>query len=222
MFITGPDVVKTVTGEEVTFEELGGAATHAAKSGVAPLHRARRGGVPRGRPLPALVPAAEQRRPAALRQSRPTRPGGRTPSSIRRSPTIPTKPYDMKSVISRVVDDGDFLEVHERWAENIVCCFARLGGYPVGVVGNQPRALAGVLDIDSVDEGGALRPDLRCVQHSAGHLRRRPRIPTRRPPRSGAGSSATARSCSTPIAEATVPKLDRDHRARRTAARTTS
>src|SRR5207302_4133923 len=64
-------------------------------------------------------------------------------------PGNPAKPYDMKSGISRVVDDGDFLEVHERSAENIVCCFARLNGYPVGVVGNQPRALAGVLDIDS-------------------------------------------------------------------------
>ena len=83
MFITGPDVVKTVTGEEVTFEELGGAATHAAKSGVAHFIVAERGGVPRGRALPALVPAAEQPRPAAVRRSRPIRSTARTPSSTR-------------------------------------------------------------------------------------------------------------------------------------------
>src|SRR3974390_2694802 len=64
-------------------------------------------------------------------------------------PDLPTHPYDMKEIIRHVVDDGEFLEVSDRWAENIVCGFARLGGYPVGVVGNQPRSLAGVLDIDS-------------------------------------------------------------------------
>jgi propionyl-CoA carboxylase beta chain len=94
-------------------------------------------------------------------------------------PDDPAKPYDMKQVISRVVDDGDFLEVHERWAENIVCCFARFNGYPVGVVGNQPRALRRVLDIDSSTKAARFVRNLRCVQHSAGHLRRRPGIPTR-------------------------------------------
>ena len=83
MFITGPDVVKTVTGEEVTFEELGGAATHATKSGVAHVHRARRGGVPRGRALPALVPAAEQPRAAAVRRADRSASTARTPSSTR-------------------------------------------------------------------------------------------------------------------------------------------
>ena len=149
MFITGPDVVKTVTGEEVSFEELGGAATHAAALGRRALHRARRGGVPRRRALPALVPAAEQPRPAAVRALRPTRSTARTPSSTTLIPDNPNKPYDIKDVIRRVVDDGEFLEVHERYAENIVCGFARLGGHSVGVVGNQPRSLAGVLDIDS-------------------------------------------------------------------------
>ena len=129
MFITGPDVVKTVTGEEVTFEELGGAATHASQVGRRALHLARRGGVPRGRALPALVPAAEQPRAAAvLRADRPARPRGRR-SSTRSSRTTPNKPYDIKQVIAAVVDDGDFLEVHERYAENIVCGFARLGGH---------------------------------------------------------------------------------------------
>ena len=150
MFITGPDVVKTVTGEEVTFEELGGAATHAAKSGVAHFISPRRGGVPRRRALPALLPAAEQPRARRARCSEPTDTArGRRRSSTRSSRTTRRKPYDIKRVIELVVDDGDFLEVHERYAENIVCGFARLGGHRVGVVGNQPRALAGVLDIDS-------------------------------------------------------------------------
>ena len=90
MFITGPDVVKTVTGEEVTFEELGGATTHATKSGVAHFTARRRGDVPRGRALPPLVPAAEQRRAARRGARRPTRPTARTRSSTPSSPTSPT------------------------------------------------------------------------------------------------------------------------------------
>jgi propionyl-CoA carboxylase beta chain len=148
MFITGPDVVKTVTGEEVTFEELGGAATHAAKSGVAhfiaPDDEAC---LEDARYLLSFLPQNNVDPPP---YAEPTDPAGREDAELDSTiPDDPAKPYDMKSVISRVVDDGDFLEVHERWAENIVCCFARLNGYPVGVVGNQPRALAGVLDIDS-------------------------------------------------------------------------
>src|SRR5205085_1633660 len=148
MFITGPDVVKTVTGEEVTFEELGGAATHAAKSGVshfiAPNEEAC---LEDARYLLSFLPQNNVDPPP---YAEPTDPAGREDAELDSAiPDDPAKPYDMKSLISRVVDDGDFLEVHERWAENIVCCFARLNGYPVGVVGNQPRALAGVLDIDS-------------------------------------------------------------------------
>ena len=106
--------------------------------------------MPRGCALPALVPAAEQRRAAAVRTTPPDprRPRGRR-SSTRSIPDNPNKPYDMHEVIRRVIDDGEFLEVHERWATNIVCGFARLGGHAVGVVGNQPSSLAGVLDIDA-------------------------------------------------------------------------
>ncbi len=149
MFITGPDVVKTVTGEDVSFEQLGGAATHATRSGVAHFTTAGRGGMSRGGALPALVPAPEQ--PRAPRRTRRRR----TPSTarIRRSTpssrTARTSRTTSRRVIGRVVDDGDFLEVHAHWAENIVCGFARLGGHAVGVVGNQPGALAGVLDIDA-------------------------------------------------------------------------
>src|SRR5213083_2949203 len=148
MFITGPDVVKTVTGEEVTFEELGGAATHAAKSGVAHfIAPDEEACLEDARYLLSFLPQNNVDPPPF---GEPADAAGREdPELDSLIPDDPAKPYDMKQVISRVVDDGDFLEVHERWAENMVCCFARLNGYPVGVIGNQPRALAGVLDIDS-------------------------------------------------------------------------
>jgi propionyl-CoA carboxylase beta chain len=148
MFITGPDVVKTVTGEEVTFEELGGAATHASKSGVAhfvaPDEQAC---LEDARYLLSFLPQNNLDPPPFFEPSDPT--GREDPELDSLIPDAPTKPYEMRDVIHRVFDDGDFLEVHERYAQNIVCGFARLGGHPVGVVGNQPHALAGVLDIDS-------------------------------------------------------------------------
>jgi propionyl-CoA carboxylase beta chain len=152
MFITGPDVVKTVTGEEVTFEELGGAATHASKSGVAHfIAPDEEACLEDARYLLSFLPQNNVDPPP---YAEPADAAGREdPELDSVIPDDPAKPYDMKQVISRVVDDGDFLEVHERWAENIVCGFARLNGYPVGVVGNQPRALAGVLDIDSSNKG---------------------------------------------------------------------
>jgi propionyl-CoA carboxylase beta chain len=148
MFITGPDVVKTVTGEEVTFEELGGASTHAAKSGVAHfISRDEKSCLEDARYLLSFLPQNNLDPPPYFE---PTDPVDREePELDTLIPDSPNKPYDMKQVICRVVDDGDLLEVHELWAENIVCGFARLGGHPVGVVGNQPRTLAGVLDIDS-------------------------------------------------------------------------
>jgi propionyl-CoA carboxylase beta chain len=148
MFITGPDVVKTVTGEEVTQEELGGAATHAAKSGVAHFTAAdEQGALDDARLLLSYLP---QNNAEQAPFSTPTDPVGREDAELDTLiPDNPNKPYDMHDVIRRVIDDGEFLEVHERWAENIVCGFARLGGHSVGIVGNQPRSLAGVLDIDA-------------------------------------------------------------------------
>jgi propionyl-CoA carboxylase beta chain len=148
MFITGPDVVKTVTGEEVTFEELGGAATHASKSGVAHFVAAdEQACLEDARYLLSFLPQNNLDPPPFFE---PSDPPGREESELDTLiPDAPTKPYEMRDVIHRVFDDGEFLEVHERYAENIVCGFARLGGHPVGVVGNQPHALAGVLDIDS-------------------------------------------------------------------------
>jgi propionyl-CoA carboxylase beta chain len=148
MFITGPDVVKTVTGEEVTFEELGGAATHASKSGVAHFTAPdEEACLEDARYLLSFLPQNNVDSPPYFE---PTDPRDREDAELDSLiPDSPQKPYEMRDAIRRVVDEGDFLEVHERYAENIVCGFARLGGYPVGVVGNQPHSLAGVLDIDS-------------------------------------------------------------------------
>src|SRR5437867_7211738 len=148
MFITGPDVVKTVTGEEVTFEELGGAATHASKSGVAHfISPDERTCLEDARYLLSFLPQNNLDPPPYAEPSDPR--DREEPDLDTLIPDSPNKPYDMHEVLRRVADDGDFLEVHEHWAENIVCGFARLGGHPVGLVGNQPRSLAGVLDIDS-------------------------------------------------------------------------
>ena len=148
MFITGPDVVKTVTGEEVSFEELGGATAHAAKSGVAHfVSPDEEACLEDARYLLSFLPQNNVDPPVF---SAPTDPADREDAELDTLiPDSPHKPYDMHEVIRRVVDDGEFLEVQERFAENIVCGFARLGGHPVGIVGNQPKALAGVLDIDS-------------------------------------------------------------------------
>jgi propionyl-CoA carboxylase beta chain len=148
MFITGPDVVKTVTGEEVTFEELGGAATHASKSGVAHFTAAdEESCLEDARYLLSFLPQNNLDPPPYFP---PTDPADREDAELDTLiPNEPTKPYDIKDVVRRVVDDGEFLEVHARFAENIVCGFARLGGHPVGIVGNQPHSIAGVLDIDS-------------------------------------------------------------------------
>jgi propionyl-CoA carboxylase beta chain len=152
MFITGPDVVKTVTGEDVSSEDLGGAAVHAAKSGVAhfiaPDDEAL---LEDARYLLSFLPQNNLEAPP---YAAPSDPRDRESAELDGIvPDNPNKPYDMKQVIERVVDDGEFLEVHERYAENVVCGFARLGGHAVGVVGNQPRSLAGVLDIDSSVKG---------------------------------------------------------------------
>jgi propionyl-CoA carboxylase beta chain len=148
MFITGPDVVKTVTGEEVTFEELGGATTHASKSGVAHLTAPdEEAALDDARYLLSFLPQNNAEPPPYAAPSDPV--DREAPELDEIVPDEPTKPYDMKQVIARVVDDGELLEIQPLYAENIVCAFARLGGRSVGIVGNQPRSLAGVLDIDS-------------------------------------------------------------------------
>ncbi|WP_374314653.1 acyl-CoA carboxylase subunit beta [Dongia sp.] len=148
MFVTGPDVVKTVTHENVTFEQLGGAVTHSQKSGVADLAFEN--------DVEALL---EVRRfvdmlPASNRSKAPQRisadPIDRDEMSLDTLiPSNPNKPYDMKELITKVVDEGDFFELQPNYARNILTGFARMGGETVGIVANQPMVLAGCLDIDS-------------------------------------------------------------------------
>jgi propionyl-CoA carboxylase beta chain len=148
MFITGPNVVKAVTGEEVTLEELGGADAHAIKSGVAHLTADdEEAALEDARYLLSFLPQ-NNREPAP--RDEPADPIDReAPELDELVPDEPTKPYDIKRAINAIVDDGTFFELQSRFAENIVCGFARLGGFSVGIVGNQPYALAGVLDINS-------------------------------------------------------------------------
>jgi acetyl-CoA carboxylase carboxyltransferase component len=151
MFITGPDVVKTVTGEEVTFEELGGSRTHATRSGVAHFEAASEEDVFEDvRHLLSFLPSNNLDDPPwQMPEDTPHRD---CPDLVGIVPDSPTKPYDMKDVVHGVVDDGEFFEVQAAYAENIVVGFARLNGYPVGIVGNQPKFLAGVLDIASSEK----------------------------------------------------------------------
>lgn len=148
MFVTGPDVIKMVTGETVTQEELGGAATHTGRSGVAHLMAASdQDCLLMTRRLLGFLPQNNLEEPP--RRAPSDEPDRREARLNELVPTDPRKPYDMREVIELVVDDGDFLEIQPRYAMNILCGFARLDGMPVGVVANQPRVQAGVLDIDA-------------------------------------------------------------------------
>jgi propionyl-CoA carboxylase beta chain len=148
MFVTGPDVLRTVTHEEVTKEELGGAMTHNAKSGVA--HFAvddDRACLALIRELLSYLPSNNLEEPPVHKTEDP--PDREDPALDGLIPAEANKPYDMKRLIEAVVDDRRFLEVHEFYAPNIVVGFARFGGRSVGIVGNQPAHLAGCLDIDA-------------------------------------------------------------------------
>ncbi|MSP79074.1 MAG: methylmalonyl-CoA carboxyltransferase [Dehalococcoidia bacterium] len=147
MYITGPDVIKAVTGEEVTHEELGGADTHTSKSGVAHFAYANEEDcLAEVRRLLSFMPSNNLEDPPLTEGV----DAGSSDGSLRTLvPEDPMKSYSIKDAIAKVVDDGDFMEVHERFAPNIVVGFARLGGKPIGIVANQPEHLAGVLDIDA-------------------------------------------------------------------------
>ncbi|HEY5269272.1 MAG TPA: acyl-CoA carboxylase subunit beta [Anaerolineales bacterium] len=151
MFVTGPDVVKAVTHEEVTFEELGGAAIHAEKSGV--CHVAAESEADTLyliRKLLSYLPQNNLEDPPFLPNGDDSLRTDKTLDSI--IPDDPGKPYDVKEIIRRVVDSDQFFEIHEAFAQNIVVGFARLGGHSVGIVANQPQILAGVLDIDASEK----------------------------------------------------------------------
>jgi len=148
MYITGPDVIRAVTGEEVTHEELGGAEAHATRSGVA--HFA----IPGEAETLAEVRRLLSFLPSNNAEDPPVYPTDDDPNRTSEDlltivPGEPNRPYDVREVIYRIVDDGDFMEVHERWAPNIVVGFARMNGRTVGVVATQPLHLAGSLDINA-------------------------------------------------------------------------
>lgn len=152
MFVTGPNVVKTVTHEDVSFEDLGGAVTHATKSGVA--HFACESEVEcidRIKGLLSFLPSNNMDDAPTVQTDDPFNRMDERLNTI--VPENPTKPYDMKEIIHAIVDDKGFLEVHQTYAENIIVGFARMGGQSVGVVANQPSVLAGVLDNDSSMKG---------------------------------------------------------------------
>ena len=151
MFITGPDVVKTVTGEDVTLEELGGAASHASKSGVATFVSAdEQSCLADVRYLLGFLPQNNLgEAPRVESNDDPMRSCEMLRTIL---PASANLPYDMKKVIAEVVDDGEFFEYFPNWAKSIVCGFSRIDGHSVGIVGNQPMVLAGVLDIESSEK----------------------------------------------------------------------
>ncbi len=151
MFITGPDVVKTVTGEDVTLEELGGAMSHASKSGVATFVAAdEKACLDDVRYLLSFLPANNMEEPPV--DDTGDDPERLCPELRDLLPASPNLPYDMHKVINAVVDDGEFFEYFPHWAKSILCGFARIDGHTVGVVANQPMVLAGVLDIESSEK----------------------------------------------------------------------
>ncbi len=152
MFVTGPNVVKTVTHEEVSFEDLGGAETHASKSGVAHfIYDNEIETLLNVRKLIGFLPQNFMDRPAETEfDLQSLKPDKKLNEIV---PDNPNKPYDIKKVIDLLVDENDFFEVHTNYAENIVVGFARIGGMPVGIIANQPEVLAGVLDINASIKG---------------------------------------------------------------------
>ena len=151
MFITGPDVIKTVTGEDVTFEDLGGAVAHASKSGVAHLAApSEEEAIEDVKILLSFLPSNNLEMAPVVPTDDPA--DREVPVLDTFMPDSPNVPYDVRDVIREVVDDEDFVEIHPRFAQNIVIGFARIDGRSVGIVANQPQHLAGVLDIESSEK----------------------------------------------------------------------
>jgi methylmalonyl-CoA decarboxylase subunit alpha len=151
MFITGPQVIKSVTGEEISFEELGGAMTHNEKSGVAHFACENdQDAIERIKELLSYLPSNNMEDPPIIDTGDdPKRQDPELDSII---PDNPNHFYDMKNVIRSIVDNGDFFEPHQYFATNIIVCFARLNGRTIGIIANQPASLAGCLDIDASDK----------------------------------------------------------------------
>jgi len=153
MFITGPDVIKTVTGEDVTFEDLGGAHAHGVKSGVAHYQASdEQDCIDFARELLSYLPSNNLEEPPRVEVTADLGIGPTDTELDTIIPDSPNQPYDMHDVITRVLDDGEFLEIHAGFAPNIVVGFGRIEGSPVGVVANQPMHFAGCLDIDASEK----------------------------------------------------------------------
>ncbi|MCO7238632.1 MAG: acyl-CoA carboxylase subunit beta [Propionibacteriales bacterium] len=152
MFVTGPDVIKAVTGELISQDQLGGARVHCETSGVAHgFYDDERTCLEEVRYLVSMLPQNSSSAPTPYVLEDPV--DRESPELLDLVPTSPTASYDMRDVIECLVDDGELFEVHAHWARNIVCCLARMGGRVVGIVANQPQVLAGALDIDASDKG---------------------------------------------------------------------
>ena len=153
MFITGPDVIKTVTGEDIEFEDLGGAHTHNSKSGVAHFQAADENDcLDLARALLSYLPSNNLDETPSYAASSTLEVSDDDCELDALVPDSPNQPYDMHTVIEHVLDDGEFLEVHALFAQNIVCGFGRVDGRSVGVVANQPLHFAGTLDIDASEK----------------------------------------------------------------------
>ena len=151
LFITGPDVIAAVTGERISLEDLGGAAIHASRTGVATFVAEDEAGCLEDvRYLLSFLPSNNQEEPPTVVSSDPSDRGCEALLDL--VPVEPNRSYDVRDVITEIVDDGEYLELHARWAGNIVCALSRLGGHVVGIVANQPSVLAGVLDIDAAEK----------------------------------------------------------------------
>ncbi|WP_020135619.1 acyl-CoA carboxylase subunit beta [Streptomyces sp. 351MFTsu5.1] len=151
MFITGPDVVRAVTGEEVSTNALGGADVHAGTSGVCHFaHDDEQTCLEEVRYLLSLLPANNREHPPSITCDDP--PGRDGSALLDLVPADGSRPYDMRAVVEEIVDGGEYLELHERWATNVIVALARLGGEVVGVVASQPLSLAGVLDIEASEK----------------------------------------------------------------------
>jgi acetyl-CoA carboxylase carboxyltransferase component len=151
MFITGPAVIKAVTGEDISFEELGGAMTHNAKSGVAQFAcEDDKDAIEQIKTLLSYIPSNNMEDPPVVDTGDdPKRTDPKLNTII---PDNPNKTYDMKDVIASIVDNGEFFEPHKHYAKNIIVCFARLNGRSIGIIANQPKVLAGCLDINASDK----------------------------------------------------------------------
>jgi acetyl-CoA carboxylase carboxyltransferase component len=151
MFITGPDVIAAVTGERITPEDLGGAAFHATRTGVATfLAQDETDCLEDVRYLLSFLPSNNQEEAPYVETSDPADRDCEPLLSI--VPFEPSRAYDVRDVITEIVDDGEYLELHSQWARNIVCVLSRIGGHVVGIVANQPLVLAGALDIDAAEK----------------------------------------------------------------------